>query len=114
MNSNCKFSMMETTDLTPDPDDSTKSNVTDDPNTVTFNKYGGGKAIGGKGKFIELTSDFVVVTVASEDESSTFKVKFKRNPGPKAGWGIGVSKFWRLDEPDRKKYCHRDIPSRLR
>ena len=71
---------------------------------VGFSKYDGGKMVAADGLFDEATQEFVVVRYI--DDGSEKTCKFKRAAGPKAGWGIGVSRLWRLDEPERMKYCH--------
>lgn len=84
-----------------------------DPVEVGFCKFDGGKMVTSSGTLLELSADFVRVKHTADDGSDV-TVKFRRCPGRQAGWGVGVAKFWRLNQPDREKYVHPDTPVRRR
>ena len=69
---------------------------------IAFSKFEGGKIIGVSGTY--ETSTAQLVTLLYEGKSYSFK----RQPGPKCGWGVGPSKFWRLDESARRILCEKD------
>ena len=74
--------------------------------TIGFTKFDNGKIAGAEGEIVEIQNEFVVLN----HELKNFS--FKRLPGPKSGWGVGASKNWRLNQPERAALCHVDIPRR--
>ena len=84
-----------------------------EPVKVTFSKYDGGKMALSQGTLLEILPDSIRVAYV-DAEGNRSNVRFNRAPGSKAGWGVGVSRHWRISDDERKKYCHPDIPKRLR
>ena len=76
------------------------------PEIVNFTKFNGGKIVSAIGEFESLTDGFIKIIYEEKSYS------FKRIPGPKSGWGVGVAKSWRLDLIERKKYCFPDERTR--
>jgi hypothetical protein len=73
---------------------------------VGFTKFDSGKIIGAEGEILEINPEFVSVSYEGT------KYLFKRLPGSKSGWGVGASKNWRLNLPERQALCHLDVPRR--
>lgn len=71
-------------------------------NSVPFTKFENGKIVGAVGSYETSTSQFVNLSYEG------IVYSFKRQPGPKCGWGVGPSKFWRLDESARRELCEKD------
>lgn len=84
-----------------------------EPVKVVFTRYDGGKMTSAHGTLTEILPSHIRVAYVDADGNKS-NVRFNRTPGPKAGWGVGVSRHWRISDDERKKYCHPDIPSRLR
>ncbi len=78
---------------------------------IFFSKFDGGQPTACSGFLSAIQPSFVVVKYVDED-GVKHNVRFRRAPGSKAGWGIGVSKFWRLSDVERKKYCHTDVSAK--
>jgi len=76
---------------------------------VEFTRFDGGKMVQDGGVLEKVLNDFIQVTYKDADEKE-HTCRFRRCPGPKSGWGVGPSRSWRLSEPERKKYCHPDVP----
>lgn len=76
---------------------------------VEFGKFEGGKMTVGVGTLEEVDERFVRVAYV-DDDGARHTCRFRRIPGPQAGWGVGPSKFWRLSDVERRKYCHPDTP----
>ena len=77
---------------------------------LVFSKYDGGKCVLSEATFDELTPDFVRVS-HTDESGSKHTCRFRRAPGAKCGWGVGPSRFWRLSDEARKRFCHRDVPT---
>lgn len=77
---------------------------------INFTKMDGGIIDSTTGTLVEISNDFVVVSVKVGEEEQ--RVKFRRAPGSKSGFGVGDAKFWRLSADERKKYVHPDLPRR--
>jgi hypothetical protein len=78
---------------------------------VAFTKFDGGVLLPGEGSLQSMTDQFLIVEVSSDDGTKVL-VKFRRQPGSTSGWGTGNAKHWRITEPERKVYCHADLPRR--
>lgn len=87
--------------------------VKPEPVPVGFSKYDGGKMIAAIGTLKEIAQSFIRLKYVDE-EGKEHNVRFRRTPGSKAGWGVGPSKFWRLNSEDRTKYCHADTSVKFR
>lgn len=77
---------------------------------VNFTKMDGGIIVTTSGTLSEVLKDFVIVSVGTGVWEQ--KVKFRRAPGSKSGFGMGDAKFWRLCAEERSKYVHPDLPRR--
>jgi hypothetical protein len=73
---------------------------------ITFTKFDGGRMVGAEGDLVELTHESVRVS----HEGAV--VAFRRAPGPKAGWGVGPAKSWRIGAEERRRFVHPDVPRR--
>ena len=80
---------------------------------VLFSKFDGGKIASCRGTLVEVLAEFVRVRYV-DDEGNKLNVRFRRAPGATSGWGVGPAKHWRLADVERRKYCHPDLPARLR
>lgn len=70
---------------------------------VAFTKFDGGIMVGCSGILESVEPQFVKV----EFEGAVYS--FKRQPGPKCGWGTGPAKNWRLNMNERSALCERDL-----
>ena len=68
-----------------------------DPVPVSFAKFNGGVIAREEGIALGMTEMFIGVRTLDDQ-----KVYFRR----RNGWGIGVSKHWRLSIHERDKYVH--------
>ncbi len=75
---------------------------------IRFSKFDGGTIRQAEGLLL-LVGD-KTIKVRHEDQ----EYEFSRSPGPKAGYGLGKAKSWRLGQPDRAKYCYPDLPTKRR
>jgi len=77
-----------------------------DPKVINFAKFNGGIITKATGELVELTNKVVIIDHEGD------KYQFRRDPGPKAGYGIGPAKNWRLAQEERREYCFPDLPTR--
>lgn len=75
---------------------------------VEFTKFDGGTPVRAVGALSSVGPDEIVLRYADRD------VRFRRAPGPRAGYGVGSAKFWRLGAEARKELCLPDLPSKRR
>ena len=69
---------------------------------VEFARFNGGVIIRDEGYAVGINNNYLAVEL-----NDGTKVYFRR----KNGWGIGKSKYWRLNFYEREKYVHVDQPS---
>lgn len=76
-----------------------------EPELIGFAKFNGGIIIRSEGTLFGIGKEFIGIKL--EDGSNVY---FRR----KNGWGVGISKYWRLSIFEREKYVYGQMKSGLK